>query len=130
YDIIIIASLRQSAGDVAKLHDREEQVLRTKVAIIGAGPAGLLLGQLLHKYGIDNIILERHTGEYVLGRIRAGLLEEGTVSLLDEVGAGSRAHAEGLVHDGIELAFGGERHRIEMKAATGTTVMVYCQTQG
>ena len=103
--------------------------MRTKVAIIGAGPAGLLLGQLLHRYGIDNVILERHTGEYVLGRIRAGLLEEGTVSLLDEVGAGSRAHAEGLVHDGIELAFGGRRHRIDMKGATGKTVMIYGQTE-
>jgi len=70
--------------------------LRTKVAIIGAGPAGLLLGQLLHTYGVDNVVLERHTGEYVLGRIRAGLLEEGTVALLDEIGAGSRAHREGL----------------------------------
>jgi p-hydroxybenzoate 3-monooxygenase len=103
--------------------------LRTKVAIIGAGPAGLLLGQLLHLYGIDNVILERHTGEYVLGRIRAGLLEEGTVKLLDEVGAGSRAHAEGLVHNGIELAFGGGRHRIDMKGATGKTVMIYGQTE-
>jgi p-hydroxybenzoate 3-monooxygenase len=104
-------------------------VLRTKVAIIGAGPAGLLLGQLLRGYGIDNIVLERQTPEYVLGRIRAGLLEEGTVALLDEVGAGSRAHSEGLVHDGIELAFGGGRHRIDMKAATGKTVMIYGQTE-
>ena len=103
--------------------------MRTKVAIIGAGPAGLLLGQLLHKYGIDNVILERHTGEYVLGRIRAGLLEEGTVALMDEVGAGKRAHAEGLVHDGIELAFGGHRHRIDMHALTGKTVMIYGQTE-
>jgi len=103
--------------------------LRTKVAIIGAGPAGLLLGQLLHIYGIDNVILERHTGEYVLGRIRAGLLEEGTVKLLDEVGAGSRAYAEGLVHNGIELAFGGSRHRIDMKGATNKTVMIYGQTE-
>ena len=103
--------------------------MRTKVAIIGAGPAGLLLGQLLRVYGVDNLILERHTPEYVLGRIRAGLLEEGTVKLLDEVGAGSRAHAEGLLHDGIELAFGGERHRIDMKAATGKTVMIYGQTE-
>jgi len=103
--------------------------LRTKVAIIGAGPAGLLLGQLLRTYGIDNVILERHTADYVLGRIRAGLLEEGTVALLDEVGAGSRAHREGLVHDGIELAFGGSRHRIDMKAATGKTVMIYGQTE-
>src|SRR6266404_6304289 len=106
-----------------------EQVLRTKVAIIGAGPAGLLLGQLLHASGIDNIVLERQTSEYVLGRIRAGLLEEGTVALLDEVGAGGRAHREGQVHDGIELAFSGSRHRIDMKAATGKTVMIYGQTE-
>jgi p-hydroxybenzoate 3-monooxygenase len=103
--------------------------LRTKVAIIGAGPAGLLLGQLLHTYAIDNVILERQTPDYVLGRIRAGLLEEGTVALLDEVGAGARAHHDGLVHDGIELAFGGVRHRIDMKAATGKTVMIYGQTE-
>jgi p-hydroxybenzoate 3-monooxygenase len=104
-------------------------VLRTKVAIIGAGPAGLLLGQLLHAYGIDNVILERQTPDYVLGRIRAGLLEEGTVALLDEVGAGARAHREGLVHHGIELAFGGVRHRIDMTAATGKTVVIYGQTE-
>jgi p-hydroxybenzoate 3-monooxygenase len=104
-------------------------VLRTKVAIIGAGPAGLLLGQLLHGYGIDNVILERHTSEYVLDRIRAGLLEEGTVALLDQVGAGERAHSEGLVHGGIELAFAGKRHRIDLQAATGKTVMIYGQTE-
>ena len=103
--------------------------MRTKVAIIGAGPAGLLLGQLLHAYGIDNVILERQTPDYVLGRIRAGLLEEGTVALLDEVGAGVRAHREGLVHHGVELAFGGVRHRIDMHAATGKTVMIYGQTE-
>jgi p-hydroxybenzoate 3-monooxygenase len=103
--------------------------LRTKVAIIGAGPAGLLLGQLLHCYGIDNVILERHTGEYVLHRIRAGLLEEGTVALLDEVGAGGRAHSEGLVHEGIELAFSGSRHRVDLKGATGKTMMIYGQTE-
>jgi p-hydroxybenzoate 3-monooxygenase len=103
--------------------------LRTKVAIIGAGPAGLLLGQLLHAYGIDNVILERQAPDYVLGRIRAGLLEEGTVGLLDEVGAGARAHREGLVHHGVELAFAGARHRIDMKAATGKTVMIYGQTE-
>jgi p-hydroxybenzoate 3-monooxygenase len=106
-----------------------EQGLRTKVAIIGAGPAGLLLGQLLHAYGIDNVILERQTPDYVLGRIRAGLLEEGTVALLDEVGAGARAHREGLVHHGVELAFGGARHRIDMHATTGKTVMIYGQTE-
>ena len=103
--------------------------MRTKVAIIGAGPAGLLLGQLLYKCGIDNIILERQTAEYVLGRIRAGVLEQGTVDLLDEVGAGERAHREGLVHNGVELAFGGVRHRIDMHAATGKAVTVYGQTE-
>jgi p-hydroxybenzoate 3-monooxygenase len=103
--------------------------LRTKVAIIGAGPAGLLLGQLLSRYGVDNVILERQSPDYVLGRIRAGLLEEGTVALLDEVGVGARAHAEGLVHEGIELAFSGRRHRIDMKGATGKTVMIYGQTE-
>ena len=104
-------------------------MLRTKVAIIGAGPAGLLLGQLLRTHGIDNIILERQTPDYVLGRIRAGLLEEGTVALLDEAGAGARAHREGLVHHGVELAFGGARHRIDMHAATGKTVMIYGQAE-
>ena len=103
--------------------------MRTKVAIIGAGPAGLLLGQLLHEYGIDNVILERQTPEYVLGRIRAGLLEEGTVALLDEVGAGARAHAEGLVHDGIELAFGGTAIASTCRPPTGKTVMIYGQTE-
>ncbi|MGN6285792.1 MAG: 4-hydroxybenzoate 3-monooxygenase [Afipia sp.] len=104
--------------------------MRTQVAIVGAGPAGLLLGQLLHHYGIDNVILERKSGDYVLGRIRAGVLEQGTVDLLEEVGAAARLHREGLVHDGIELAFGGARHRIDMKAATGgKTVTIYGQTE-
>ena len=103
--------------------------MRTKVAIIGAGPAGLLLGQLLQGHGIDSIILERQTPDYVLGRIRAGLLEEGTVSLLDKAGAGARAHREGLVHEGVELAFGGRRHRIDIKATTGKTMMIYGQTE-
>lgn len=103
--------------------------MRTQVAIIGAGPAGLLLGQLLHGHGIDNVILERQTPDYVLGRIRAGLLEQGTVALLDKVGAGARAHQEGLVHGGVELAFDGARHRIDMQAATGKTVMIYGQTE-
>lgn len=104
--------------------------MRTQVAIIGAGPAGLLLGQLLHAYGIDNIILERKDRDYVLARIRAGVLEQGTVRLLEEVGVAARLHREGLVHDGFELCFGGARHRIDMKHATGgKTVTVYGQTE-
>lgn len=103
--------------------------MRTKVAIIGAGPAGLLLGQLLHTYGIDNVILERKDRDYVLARIRAGVLEQGTVGLLEEVGVTTRLHREGLIHDGVELAFGGTRHRIDFKAATGKSVTVYGQTE-
>jgi p-hydroxybenzoate 3-monooxygenase len=103
--------------------------LRTKVAIIGAGPAGLLLGQLLHSYGVDNVILERKDREYVLARIRAGVLEQGTVDLLDQLGIADRLHREGLVHDGVEFAFGGARHRIDMKQATGKSVTIYGQTE-
>ena len=103
--------------------------MRTKVAIIGAGPAGLLLGQLLHASGIDNVILERRDRDYVLARIRAGVLEQGTVDLLDQLGVAARLHRDGLVHDGIELAFAGHRHRIDMRAATGKTVTIYGQTE-
>jgi len=104
--------------------------MRVQVAIIGAGPSGLLLGQLLHRAGIDAIILERKSGDYVLGRIRAGVLEQGAVDLLDEAGVGKRLHAEGLVHGGIELCFDGERHRIDMAGLTGGKhVTVYGQTE-
>jgi p-hydroxybenzoate 3-monooxygenase len=103
--------------------------IRTQVAIIGAGPSGLLLGQLLHRAGIDTIILEQRSKEYVLGRIRAGVLEQGAVALLDEAGCGARMRREGLVHEGIEVAFGGIRHRIDFKALTGKTVLVYGQTE-
>ena len=104
--------------------------MKTQVAIIGAGPSGLLLGALLHKAGIDTVILERQSGEYVLGRIRAGVLEQVTVDLLDEVGVGQRMHAEGLVHGGIELLFAGKRHRIDMNRLTGgKNVLVYGQTE-
>lgn len=104
--------------------------MRTQVAIIGAGPAGLLLGQLLYTYGIDNIVLERHDRDYVLARIRAGVLEQGTVNLLEEAGVAARLHREGIIHEGLELAFGGKRHRIDLKQATGgKTVTIYGQTE-
>lgn len=103
---------------------------RTQVAIIGAGPSGLLLGQLLHKAGIDNIILERQSGEYVLGRIRAGILEQVTVDLLTEAGVGERVHAEGIVHHSIELVFAGARHPIDVHGLTGGKVVTaYGQTE-
>ncbi|MCJ0763449.1 4-hydroxybenzoate 3-monooxygenase [Variovorax terrae] len=104
--------------------------MRTQVAIIGAGPSGLLLGQLLHKAGIDNIILERQTPDYVLGRIRAGILEQGTVDLLHEAGVGHRVAAEGIVHHSIELVFAGERHPIDVHGLTGGKVVTaYGQTE-
>ena len=103
--------------------------MRTQVAIIGAGPAGLLLGQLLTRHGIDNVILERQTADYVLGRIRAGVVEKGTADMLDEAGVGQRMHSEGLIHDGIELAFGGARHRINFRDLIGKSVIVYGQTE-
>jgi p-hydroxybenzoate 3-monooxygenase len=104
--------------------------MKTQVAIIGSGPSGLLLGQLLHLQGIDTVILERQSAEYVLGRIRAGVLEQGTVDLVREAKASKRMDSEGLVHDGFELAFNGRRERIDLKGLTGgKTVMVYGQTE-
>jgi p-hydroxybenzoate 3-monooxygenase len=104
--------------------------MKTKVAIIGAGPSGLLLGQLLSKYGIDNVILEARTPEYVLGRIRAGVLEQGMVDMLHEAGAAARMDREGHVHEGFTLSFNGREERIDLKQLTGgKTVMVYGQTE-
>ena len=104
--------------------------MRTQVAIIGAGPAGLLLGQLLHNAGIDNVILERQSGDYVLGRIRAGVLEQGMVDLLRQAGVSQRMDAEGLVHSGFELALDDRQVHIDLKGLTGgKTVMVYGQTE-
>ncbi|WP_151448193.1 4-hydroxybenzoate 3-monooxygenase [Lacisediminimonas profundi] len=104
--------------------------MRTQVAIIGAGPSGLLLGQLLHLQGIDNVILEARSGDYVLSRIRAGVLEQGMMDLLRKAGAGARMDREGHLHEGISLSFSGRRERIDLKQLTGgKTVMVYGQTE-
>lgn len=104
--------------------------MKTQVAIIGSGPSGLLLGQLLHRAGIDNVIVERKNPDYILSRIRAGVLEQGMVDLLREAGVSARMDANGLVHDGFELAFDGRCERIDLKALTGgKTVMVYGQTE-
>jgi len=103
--------------------------MKTQVAIVGAGPAGLLLGALLHKYGIHNVVVEQRSAEYVLGRIRAGVLEQITVDLLAEAGVDARLRAEGLPHDGFEMCFGGQRHRIDLFGLTGKRVMVYGQTE-
>ena len=103
---------------------------RTQVAIVGAGPAGLLLGQLLHRHGIEAVILEARSREYVEARIRAGLLEQGTTDVLREAGVGERLQREGLVHGGISLNFDGRRHHVAMSELTGgRTVTVYGQTE-
>ena len=92
----------------------------------GAGPSGLLLGQLLHKAGIGAVVIERQNGDDVLSRIRAGVLEQITTDLLDEAGVGRRMHQEGLLHGGFDITFKGERHRIDMHRLTGgKNVLVY-----
>lgn len=103
--------------------------MRTQVAIVGGGPAGLMLGRLLDRAGIDNVILERKSADYVLGRIRAGVLEQGTVDLLEEADVHERMRREGLPHAGCELSFDGDTHRIDFADLTGRKVMVYGQTE-
>ncbi|MEI9886153.1 MAG: 4-hydroxybenzoate 3-monooxygenase [Rhizomicrobium sp.] len=103
--------------------------MRTQVCIIGAGPAGLLLSRLLHRSGIACVVLERRTPDYVLGRIRAGVLERITVELLRRAGCAARLEREALVHDGFEIAHGGRRLRIDLKGLSGHNVTVYGQTE-
>ncbi|AHM05845.1 P-hydroxybenzoate hydroxylase [Roseibacterium elongatum DSM 19469] len=102
---------------------------KTQVAIIGGGPSGLLLSQLLHTRGIDSVVLERRTKAHVLGRIRAGVLEQGLIALMDEAGCADRLHAEGFVHDGVQLSFGEDRVHINIVEAAGKPVVVYGQTE-
>ncbi|MFK4792498.1 4-hydroxybenzoate 3-monooxygenase [Sphingobium sp. ZW T5_29] len=103
--------------------------MKTQIAIVGAGPAGLLLGHLLRAEGIDAVIVERASADYVLGRIRAGVLERTTTRLLDRLGLGARMHAEGLPHDGFHLTDGERLIRIDIAALTGRQVVVYGQTE-
>ena len=103
--------------------------MRTQVVIIGGGPSGLLLGQLLHTQGIDAVVLERKTRDYVLSRIRAGILETGTISLMHKAGVGARLEAEGFVHEGTIISYGDEEFTINFKEHTDTSVVVYGQTE-
>jgi p-hydroxybenzoate 3-monooxygenase len=103
--------------------------VRTQVGIVGAGPAGLLLGQLLHERGLDSVILEHRSREYVEQRVRAGVLEQGTVELLHSLGAGGRLALEGIVHEGIELRFQGRGYRIPLTELTGRSIWIYGQQE-
>src|SRR6516162_5488723 len=103
--------------------------MRTQVGIVGAGPAGLLLSRLLGLAGIDTVVLEKRTPEYLRARVRAGLLEEGTVALLTRAGVGARLLRERLTHDGVEIAFDGKRHRIDLKGLTGISISIYGQAE-
>src|SRR5689334_4084301 len=106
------------------------EMTRTQVGIIGGGPSGLLLSQLLQLRGIDNVVLERRSREYVLGRIRAGVLEQGFAELMREAQVGDRMDREGQVHDGVFIAHNGVQHRVDLKALTGgKSVLVYGQTE-
>jgi p-hydroxybenzoate 3-monooxygenase len=104
--------------------------IRTQVAIVGAGPAGLTLACLLHNAGIESVVLENRSRQYVEERIRAGVLEQGTVEVLDAAGVGARMHREGIVHHGIHLQFAGERHRVPLSdLADGRSIVIYGQTE-
>src|SRR3954465_9976338 len=104
--------------------------MRTQVAIVGGGPAGLMLGRLLELRGIESVVLELRDREYVQQRVRAGVLEQGTMDLMDEVGVGERMHREGLIHHGVELRFGGEGHRIALAELTGgRAITIYGQQE-
>ena len=103
--------------------------MRTQVGIVGAGPAGLMLGHLLHLAGIDSVIVEKHSREYVIERVRAGVLEQGTVDAMVKAGIGDRLLRAGMKHRGIYLAFLGQRHRIDFEELTGSSITVYGQNE-
>src|SRR5205085_4898681 len=103
--------------------------MRTQVVIVGAGPAGLMLGQLLQRAGIENVVLERQSREHVESRVRAGVLEPSTVDCLVAAGVGERLSREGLVHDGFDLRFKGQSHRIELQRLAQRSITIYPQQE-
>src|SRR6188472_763917 len=117
-------------GRAARDRRRRAGMTRTQVGIVGAGPAGLLLAHLLHERGIESVVLENRTEEYVIARVRAGVLEQGVVDVLRASGLAGRIEAEGLIHHGIELRFDGRGHRIAMSELTGgRTITIYGQNR-
>lgn len=103
--------------------------MKTQVAIIGGGPSGLLLSLLLHRNGIDSVVIERQTKEHVLARIRAGLLEQGMLRMMEEAGVADRMHAEGIPHDGVNISFGGGMFQVNFRELTGEQLIIYGQTE-
>lgn len=114
---------------MSNYNNKWDYSVRTQVAIIGGGPSGLLLGQLLATRGIESVVLERKTRDYVLGRIRAGVLERGLVSLMEEAGIADRMKRKGFVHGGAQVAYDNKMFRVDFEKATGHSVMVYGQTE-
>ena len=118
--------MEDERGTVILMNARRE---RTRVGIVGAGPAGLLLSHLLHLEGIESIVVENRSRQYTEERVRAGVLEQGTADLLRETGVGERLTREGLAHHGVELRFEGCGHRIDMHELTGRSITVYGQNE-
>ena len=141
--VTLLHELRRRQGPLRRRHDVRRRrpgpgrplraggmsSAHTQVAIVGAGPAGLVLAQLLHREGIDSVVLEARSREYVESRVRAGVLEHGTVELLTELGVAARLHEQGLPHHGLELQFEGARHRIDLSELTGRHITVYGQQE-
>jgi p-hydroxybenzoate 3-monooxygenase len=125
-----VASVASVSSDLRCLRYHVPVTSRTQVAIVGAGPAGLMLGHLLHRQGIDSVIVENRSQQHVIERVRAGVLEQGTVDLLKETGTGGRLEREGLRHDGFFIAFDGSRHRVDMAGLTGgRAITIYGQNE-
>src|SRR3954447_18353123 len=119
----------ENVGSESERYQVSSTGMRTQVAIVGGGPAGLMLGRLLELRGIETVVIEARDREYVQQRVRAGVLEQATMDLMDEVGLGARMHAEGLVHEGVELRVGGAGHRIALTELTGRAITIYGQQE-